>query len=676
MAIAPQVALSDSFLTALARLPKATQKKVREFTSKFRDNPTSAAINYESLHAMRDPKVRTVRIDLSYRAVIVHPPSGNLYMLVWVDNHDEAMAWAQNKVFDVNATTGAIQVVDMEFVERAREEAVAAKPAPAGLFARLSDDELARTGLPAVLAPAVRAVVSEDDLDKLQPYLPQEAFEALFLIACGYEADRAIRESSRPPAETEARVDTEDFAAALQRPASQRQFKLVGSEDELLEMLDASLDKWRVFLHPNQQAIVRANFRGPARVLGGAGTGKTVVAMHRARYLARERFLGEPILFTTYNRNLASNIAGLLDGLCGPERAQIEVDHIHGWAAAYARKQWGKFEIVNAEQARQCWSAAVGAGKAALGWTQDDYETEWRDVVQFHGVTGRDEYLKVSRAGCSKPLTRAERARIWDGLAAFRAELDRRGLLDWPDLIRKVRQHLEQSGASPYRAVIVDEAQDIDAEQWRLIRVLAPRADNSLFLTGDAHQRIYGKPIALGQFGIDIRGRSRRLKINYRTTEQVLRWAVGLLTGVEIDDLDGGTDNTVGYRSLYTGPEPDVRQVHSEAEEASFLVERVRELLAGTPAEEIAVVSKLRKRVYAASEALGDAGIENTVLDGDSPGSGVRVATMHRVKGLDFSHVIMYLPGSAAKSRDPRDKSLLYVAATRCRKTLTVIVTS
>jgi hypothetical protein len=145
--------------------------------------------------------------------------------------------------------------------------------------------------------------------------------------------------------------------------------------------------------------------------------------------LARELFPGEPILFTTYNRNLASNIAGLLDGLCGPERAQIEVYHIHGWAAAYARKQWGKFEIVNADQARLCWSAAVGAGKAALDWTQEDYETEWRDVVQFHGVTSRDEYLKVSRAGCSKPLTRAERARIWDGLAAFRAELHRRGLV-------------------------------------------------------------------------------------------------------------------------------------------------------------------------------------------------------------------------------------------------------
>lgn len=688
MSIAPQVAISDSFLTALAKLPRTTQKKVREFTAKFRANPKSSAINYESLHAMRDPKVRTVRIDLSYRAVVVHPPSGNLYMLVWVDNHNEAMAWARNKVFDIHGTTGAIQVVDMDFVDQTsqsagsgdgdgtdRARAASAEPEPGGLFAALSDGDLARAGLPAVLVPAIRAVASEEAMDRLQPYLPREAFEALFLVACGYDLDRAIRESSRPAADGAERVDTEDFAAALERPASQRQFRLVGSEDELMEMLDASLETWRVFLHPNQQAIVRANFRGPARVLGGAGTGKTVVAMHRARYLARERFPGERILFTTFNRNLAGNISRLMDSLCGPERAHIEVTNIHSWAVAYARRRWGGFKIVDADQSRACWDAAVG-GKTALDWTLDDYQGEWSEVVQFHGVTTRDEYMKASRAGCSKPLTRAERAQIWEGLAAYRAELDRRELVDWPDLIRRVRQHLEASDETPYRAVIVDEAQDIDAEQWRLIRALAPHEDNSLFITGDAHQRIYGKPITLGHFGIQIRGRSRRLKINYRTTEQVLRWAVGLLEGMDIDDLDGGTDNTVGYRSLYTGPEPDVHELASEREQAELLVARVRELAAQTPAEEIAVVARRRQHVRACAEILASAGIEHTILDGDSAGPGVRVATMHRVKGLDFSHVLMHLPGSSAKSKDPRDKSLLYVAATRCRKTLTVLRTS
>jgi hypothetical protein len=675
MTIAPQVAISESFLTALARLPKPLQKKAREFTTKFRTNPTSAAINYESIHGMRDPKVRTVRIDQQYRAVVVHPETGNLYMLVWVDNHDEAMAWAQHKVFDINATTGAIQVVDMQFVEQATAAvAPTAAPAPSGLFAALSDGDLARTGLPGVLVPAVRAVRTDDELEKLQPYLPQEAFEALYLIAAGYDLDRAIRESSRPPIAAPKPVDTTDFAAALEKPATRRQFRLVGSEDELVEMLDASLDKWRVFLHPNQEAIVRTNYRGPARVLGGAGTGKTVVAMHRARHLAK-LYPGEKILFTAFNRNLAANISGLLDTLCGPERARIDVANVHSWAVKYAGTRWGTVTIVSPPQADECWKVALGQGRAALGWTQTDYEGEWDDVVQFHGVTSRDDYLKASRAGCPKTLKRTERVAIWEGLAAFRAELDRRKLMDWPDIVRKVRQHLETKGDTPYRAIVVDEAQDIDAEQWRLLRVLAPGADNSLFITGDGHQRIYGKPITLSQFGINIRGRSHRLKINYRTTEQVLRWATKLLAGAEIDDLDGGTDNTVGYRSLYTGPEPEVHTFGSATAETAFLIERVRALASESPPEEIAVVAKTKSRVRTYADALDAAGVAHTILDsdGDGAGPGVRLATMHRVKGLDFTHVVMHMPAGTSASRDPRDQSLLYVAATRCRKTLTVL---
>ncbi|MEZ4404478.1 MAG: AAA family ATPase [Kofleriaceae bacterium] len=670
MTLTPQVALATSFLAALAQLPRPIQKKAREFTAKFRANPTSAAINYEALHGMRDPKVRTVRIDQTYRAVVVHPDAGNLYLLVWVDHHDEAMAWAQHKVFDVNATTGAIQVLDLAFAEQP-VPAPAARDVP-GLFAALDDDALARTGLPAVLVPAVRAVTHDQQLEALQPYLPQEAFEALYLIAAGYEVDHAIRESSRPPPAS-APIDRTDFTTALERPASARQFRLIGSDAELDEMLDASIERWRVFLHPNQAAIVKACFRGPARVLGGAGTGKTVVAMHRARQLAR-RYPEGRILFTAFNRNLARNIAGLLDKLCGAdERARIEVVNLHSWVMRYASGVWGPMTIVNAQQAKEAWAQALH-GRMALGWSAADYQAEWRDVVQFWGVATVDEYLKASRAGCAKALKRAERAVIWAGLAAFRAALDARGVMDWPDLVRKVRRHLAATGATPFRAVVVDEAQDIDAEQWRLLRVLAPDADDSLFITGDAHQRIYGKPVTLSQFGIAIRGRSHRLKLNYRTPEQVLRWATGLLDGVEIDDLDGGTDNNVGYRSLYGGPAPDVRRCASPSAEAACLVERVQALLAGSPAEEIAVVARTKRRAADYAGVLEAAGVACSVLDADGgdEAAGVRVATMHRVKGLDFTHVVMELP-AAATDADPREASLRYVAATRCRKTLTVL---
>jgi superfamily I DNA/RNA helicase len=580
------------------------------------------------------------------------------------------MAWAKDKVFDINATTGAIQVIDMEFVAQTAavipggDEADGGGPT-ARLFAALSDDDLARTGLPTVLAPAVRAVVDDGELEKLQPYLPQEAFEALYLIACGYPVDTAIRESSRAPvaAPKAVVVDTTDFAAALQRPATRRQFRLVESADELTEMLDASLDRWRVFLHPNQDAIVRTTFRGPARVLGGAGTGKTVVAMHRARALAK-RYPDARILFTTFSRNLAVNISGLLDTLCGPERKRIDVANIHSWAVKRAGQLWGAVTIVSADEARECWDVALSSGRAP-GWTPADYEDEWRDVVQFHGVTDRAAYLKVSRAGCKKPLKRPDRAQIWEGLARYRAELDRRKLTDWADLVRKVRQHLETSGERPYRAIVVDEAQDLDAEEWRLLRALAPDQDDSCSSPATPTSASTAGRSRSVQFGINIRGRSHRLKINYRTTEQVLRWATKLLAGAEVDDLDGGSDNTVGYRSLYTGPEPEIRTFTSGAGENAFLIERVRALCAASPPEEIAVVAKQKSRVSDVAKTLAAAGIANTVLDGDTVGPGVRVATMHRVKGLDFTHVVMCWPGGAAASPDPRDQSLLYVAATR-----------
>lgn len=187
-------------------------------------------------------------------------------------------------------------------------------------------------------------------------------------------------------------------------------------------------------------------------------------------------------------------------------------------------------------------------------------------------------------------------------------------------------------------------------------------------------------PSRCSQFGINIRGRSHRLKINYRTTEQVLRWATRLLSGAEVDDLDGGTDNEVGYRSLYTGPERELHEAASPGDEARFVVERARALVADTPAEEIALDARARSRVGAWADSLSAAGLPCAVLDGDSDttGPGILVATMHRVKGLDFTHVVMHMPAhgraGSAHTRDPRDQSLLYVAATRCRKTLTVVV--
>ena len=233
------VAIGDEFLEALGRLPQAQQKKVREFTKKFRANPTAAAINYEKIHAVKDPRIRTVRIDQKYRAVVLHPDEGNVYMLVWVDNHDEAMDWARTRTFEVNPVTGALQVFNVCEIQELLPTATALNQA--GLLTGCTDEVLLSFGVPAVLLPAVRAVTTTTALQDLTKHLPAEAAEALLWLAEGFTPEE-VREAVTVPAQKEP-VDTQDFAKALAHPDSRRRFVTLQSDEELAAMLDAPLAK-------------------------------------------------------------------------------------------------------------------------------------------------------------------------------------------------------------------------------------------------------------------------------------------------------------------------------------------------------------------------------------------------------------------------------------------------
>ena len=691
----PHIALSCDFLTAFSRIPKAQQKKVRDFITRFQTNPTSAGINYEAIQEARDKRVRSVRIDLAYRAIVLHPQQGDVFLLAWVDHHDEAMEWARNKLFEVNPTTGALQVLDAQ----AMEAVAAAAPLPAGKpleaygpFETFADGDLLRTGLPRLLLPAIRALTSADALDELKPFLPEEAYEALFWIAgLGYSVDQALAEvTSRP-----VKVNTQDIAAALEHPDSRRRFVVVKSADELIEMLNAPLARWRVFLHPSQASLVRRDFSGPARVLGGAGTGKTVVAMHRARYLAAEVFTRptDRILFTTFTRTLATNIRANLQSLCGTEFERIEVINLHSWAFDFLKSQGITPAMATRAQIEACWRdafSAVGAGD----WPEEFYRREWERVIQAQGITTQDEYLQATRTGQSVRLTRPQRAAIWQVFDEFGRGMAALGKLDWADLIRQTRLYLARGGvALPYRAVVVDEAQDWHPEDLKLIRQIVPAGPNDVFLVGDAHQRIYGRPVVMGQCGINVRGRSSKLRINYRTTEEIRNWSVGVLTNQAVDDLDGGADALTEYTSLLHGQSPQVLRCKSLSEEQACLVERIKALLQDVAPETICLVARTNRQLledYA--PALAQAGIANLHLQADTPdaeraGPGIRLATMHRVKGLEFAHVLIagvndgLVPFDPAHSGDDdaeradsdlQERCLLHVAATRARDTLTI----
>lgn len=712
----PQVALSADFLKAFAKIPRAQQKKVRQFLDKFRADPTSASINYEPIANMRDSKVRTVRIDQAYRGIVIHPPKDDVYLMVWVDHHDEAMDWARNKMFEVNPVTGSFQVWEPLETEGPTEatpsgtetlaETVAvvepATVAPGFLFAGHDNETLLLLGVPEPLLAAVRTLRTDADLDRLAPYLPGEANDGLYLLAAGFDLDQTLDELDRVDEtghrELPSVVDPQDFVAALERPESKREFKIVEGDHELHDILNASLHLWRIFLHPSQEKLVRMQSKGAARVLGGAGTGKTVVAMHRARHLATQVFTAptDRILFTTFTKNLAKDIAHQLGHLCGPEIERIEVANLDHWAAQFLKAQRLKFQTLSAERADKVWSQ-VYAEESDETFPLAFYREEWREVVQAQDVTDLDAYLRARRVGRGTRLSRAQRKTVWAMMAAYRRRLEDEHLLEIDDIVRQARLMID---ADPtlvaYRAVIADEVQDFSPSDLRLLRRLVPEGPNDLFMVGDAHQRIYGGSgghrTSLTRCGINVRGRrSRRLKINYRTTERIRNWAVAILHGLEIDDMDEGVDTLKGYRSLREGVEPEVASWDTPEEESQYVVQKVKAWLQHREPEHICIAVRshrlIEQRYLPLLQQAGIAAVELESGDETALPAAVRVATLHRVKGLEFPCVMLasVQAGELARidnkefgdqaSRDAfveNERRLLYVAATRARDELVI----
>ena len=690
------IAIADDFLNAFSRLPKSAHRRVRDFVTKFRENPKSSGLNYEKIRKARDQRLKSVRVTQDYRAIVLAPDAGDVYVLLWVDKHDDAYDWAEDKRVNVHPKTGSLQLLSATNVEELpiAPSAPEASAAPVGRFRDLSDDQLFQAGVPKPLLPAVRAVYSDGDLDAIVPHLPSEAAEVLTGLACGMSLDQAIEEALAKPLTEVGPVDVEDVAAALERPQSGRRFRVVDEEFDLEGALDAPLERWRVFLHPAQRALVERSFKGPTRVLGGAGTGKTVVAMHRAAWIVRHGLPADGrLLFTTFTVNLAKDIEkNLATLLSREEMARVDVVGIDALANRIVREDLGQpVRLATGRDLDRAWQEAAdayGEESHSLGF----YRAEWRDVVMAQSITHEEDYVKARRVGRGTKLRRSERRKVWPVFEAFREVLAERGLLHREEILRRARQGVESNRhVRRYASIVVDETQDMTAEALRLLRALAgDEHENDLFMVGDAHQRVYGRPVTLSSCGINVRGRrSRRLRINYRTTDAIRRYAMRVLEGEEFDDLDEGVDDANGYVSLRSGARPEQHHFEMLQEEQTFLAQEIKRLVrGGTPTNHICVVARTKKQVSEFYEtALEHEGIQVEVLGRDEPKTdAVRIATMHRIKGLEFP--VMFIAGvqegsmplttpelrsddkAVARQALKQERCLLYVAATRARDKL------
>ncbi len=701
MSLKPKVALSQDFLLNLSKLPSGVQSKVMKWAIRFQTDPKSSSINYENIHAAADSNMKSVRIDGDWRGIVFKPDRGDVYVLLHVNKHDEAYRWAERRKLIINPVTGAMQMVQVEEAQAevtsapahvmVPEAASVSAKAPADVEAidvplanGISDRDLVALGVPPEMLASVKLVTSEAELDGLQNLLPVEAYEALFLLAAGDTADQIL--SSRET-RVDRQIDTTNFGEALQTPESQSRFVVVDDE-AMVAIMNAPLAQWRVFLHPTQNKLAAGDRSGPVRVLGGAGTGKTVVAMHRAKWLAENRTLDkQKVLFTTFTKNLALDIEDNLKTLCSKSTLEkIEVRNLDSWVHGFMRSKKLEHRIVygrKTEGALQAWQAAMTLKDPTLDLSDSFYEDELEQVVLAQGVTTKDEYRAVRRTGRGVVLSRSKRDAIWPVFEEYRGQLASRKLKEVDDAYRDVAALLDEEikeGKVPaaYSAIVIDETQDLGPQALRLLRAMIASNPNDLFFVGDGHQRIYTRNrAAMSKCGIDIRGRSRKLYLNYRTTDEIRRQAVALLEGCEIDDLDDGHDETKRYKSLSHGPVPLVAKVESLEEAMTKALMLVQGWAANDSDEEIAttcVIAESQKARDAFAKHFQAAGLASAVIDENlNAGSkhGVTYfATMHRAKGLEFDRVIVVAP--KAYLGDPlatdSKRKLIYVAMTRAKR--------
>lgn len=699
MSLKPKVALSQDFLLQLAKLPMKIHTKVMKWAIQFQSDPTSPGINYESITGARDQNLKSVRLDKDWRGIVFKPNSGDVYVLLYVDHHDDAYHWAENRKLTINPVTGAMQMLMVERMAPEHEPA-SSHPAPATdggathgkkgksakvvkpMFADLSDRDLLSLGIPEELLVSVRAIESEEHLDAMQPRLPVEAYEGLFLLAAGDTVSQILNERETRVDRT---VDTTDFATALATPESQSRFVVVADDEAMLAIMSAPLAQWRVFLHPTQHKLATGERSGPVRVLGGAGTGKTVVAMHRAKWLAENRTPdGKKVLFTTFTKNLATDIEQNLRTLCGAATlAKVEVKNLDAWVYGFMRSRKLEHRIVydrKQDAGHQAWQAALAVKDSKLDLPDGFYEQELEQVILAQGITTLDQYRTARRTGRKAILSRAKRDAVWPVFEEYRGQLSTRKLKEVDDAYREVADLLSAGAeaTSNYSAIVVDETQDISVQGLKLLRALMPSGPNDLFFVGDGHQRIYSRNrAAMSKCGIDIRGRSKKLYLNYRTTDEIRRQAIALLEGCEIDDLDDGHDETKRYKSLSHGPAPEMRTVaglEAAAADAIEFIKKSRTDEGNGQALSICLIAYSEKSRDTMGVQLQAAGLSCVTITAQSNHADARdvvhLATMHRAKGLEFDGVVVVAPASylGPVEETEAQRKLLYVALTRAKR--------
>jgi superfamily I DNA/RNA helicase/mRNA-degrading endonuclease RelE of RelBE toxin-antitoxin system len=722
--------LLDKADKEILKLPRTVKGALYDFQHKFKANPQATGLQLKQLKG--DSRLWSARVNDEYRALLLRLADSD-WLIVSVKHRKEVYENLDRLSYGINQVTGGIEYVDLQVIEESvLRRTATAQPTPAPtpraqpelaqpepLFARFCDQQLTDLGVAEPLVPVIRTLTTEEQLLGLIEYAPQLTGEILLSLFDGTSYEDVLEQVTAPVAAPEP-VDTEDFQTAAERPAT-----MVTTTDEALrEALEGEdFGRWKVFLHPTQSKLVERDYSGPARVGGGPGTGKTIVALHRVKHLVEQLPQGrtKQVLLTTYNKNLAADLRARLLELGGEHLlSRVDISHVDQLALRVVREAepGSTKQTIDDNQVLREWRAMLDEiGETT--WDAEFLHDEWTQVILGQAVASRTDYFRARRAGRGRNITRPERAEIWQLAEKFTQRLDRLGRQTWAQVAERAARletererrmqiveqqraehggldniHLQDGSAGwlrhRYRHIVVDEAQDLRPGHWKMLRAMVARDRNDIFLVGDTHQRIYNNQVTLGSLGINIRGRSAKLTLSYRTTRQILGSALGVLSGESFDDLDGDAETLAGYRSVLSGALPELHpSADWEAER-----EAITELISqwdDIPLEQIAICVPTNAMAQQVAVSLAQSGIRAVEIGPDGPrgDEGVHIGTMFRFKGLEYQRMVIAGVSEGLVPRTEvigmqrtdalryrrelqRARSLLFVAATRSRDSLAI----
>jgi hypothetical protein len=697
--------IADSFIDSLARLTSEEQKVAKTTAFDLQMNPAHPGLQFHKVERAKDPNFWSIRVSRDLR-LIVHR-TGTSLLLCYVDHHDEAYEWAKRRKLEVHPKTGAAQLVEIR--ERVQEivvpkyvEAEKIRAPKPSLFDHLPDSELLGYGVPSEWLPDVRSA-TEDSLLGIVDHLPKEAAEALLDLATGVtpqavppepprleEKPRIHTWAQHPMASAEWNLDAVS-AHSFDHPDAKRRFRLINNLEELQQALDSPWEKWTVFLHPMQRELVGRDFNGPTRVSGSAGTGKTIVAIHRVVFLARKN-PDSRLLLTTFSGPLANALRTKLRHLIGTEPRlgeRIEVQAMNAIGKRLYETNIGKPQFARPAKIRDLIEHAAretSESKFSIQFLM----TEWEHVVDAWQLETWEAYRDVARLGRKTRLREPQRAVAWSIFERVKSALKAEGLITYAQMFSRLASFYTGNVSLPFDFLVVDEAQDVSIAQLRFLAAIGGDRGNSLFFAGDLGQRIFQQPFSWKALGVDIRGRSNTLRINYRTSHQI-RMQADKLLGPELADVDGNAEERKSTISLFNGPPPTIQTLDTIEQETKAVSDWLTAITnGGLIPHEIAIFVRSAAELDRARAAANAAELPFIVLDDkvETAHGKASIATMHLAKGLEFRAVAVMACDDEVIPQQKRietvaddsdleevyntERNLLYVACTRARDHLLV----